>query len=116
MNNDYYPSVLDVTANEFSFVSEMPKREKTRRLGLLDEYHAFCKLMHSDSVPFTLSCAAQFLDVSHQRVCKLCESGRLERVEFLGKPFVTSKSMLAMMAELRKTGVHVRQFLDSSDP
>ena len=114
MNNDYPPLVFDSTATDFPFMAEMPKREKTRRQRLLDEYHAFCSLM-SGNLPFLLSDAAVFLGVSRQRVWQLCESGRLERVEFLGKPWVTGQSVMKMMKELRKTGVHVREFLDSSD-
>ena len=104
----------DAATTDFPFVAEMPKGEKSRRQKLVEEYYAFRKLS-VEGPPFTFSCAASFLGVSRQRIYQLCESGRLERIEFLGKSFITCDGILAMQAELRKTGVHVRQFLDSTD-
>jgi hypothetical protein len=114
MNIDYHPLVFDSTATDFPFVASLPKREKTRRQKLIDEYHAFCEL-NRGSPPLTLSCAAEFLGVSPQRVWQLCESGRLKKITFLGRSFIKFDGIYELTTEDRKTGVHTKQFLYSSD-
>jgi hypothetical protein len=104
MNNDYPPLVFDSTATDFPFVAEMPRAEKTRWQKIRD---AFCEAYalqkeHGWMVP--RKAAADFLDVSVQRVDELERDGRLRRVVLHGHPYITANSIEAYAKIERKLG------------
>lgn len=89
---------------EFPFVAEMPKREKSRLAKVWDAFEAVRQSYAENGIPVAYKAAATLLEISHQRVDQLCESGKLKRVEFGGHRYVTEKSLIEFARSERKTG------------
>ena len=93
-----------IDASEFPFVASLPKREKSRRmqmmevLGILEERTK----ERGPVIPQTL--AAELLGVSRQRVGQLMEEGRIESFLLNGTRFVFLKSFFEFCREERSPG------------
>jgi len=96
--------MFKAAVNEFPFVAELPKREKSRLQLFWDrfkEVQALCERKGTIVPPVV---AAELLGISRQRVHELMQDGRLERVEWRGQVFVTEHDLVEFASAERKAG------------
>lgn len=103
MQTDYLQLVNDITA-EFPFVEEMPKREKSSWAKLWDEFEQLRAVVRVDGALVPDVAAALLLDVSNVRIEQFCDDGRLKRVMFHGRRYVTENSLVEFAKIERKNG------------
>lgn len=89
---------------DFPWLGELPKREKSKVGKALDVIKEMSALSQSKGVLVPPAFAAQLLGITKQRVHTLMQTGRLERVEFNGHPFIPEDSLLAFAREERRNG------------
>lgn len=99
-----------ISISEFPFVSELPKREKSKLRTLWEELEAMHAVVEQSGVPVPPSAAAELLAVSRQRIHELITDGKLDTVEFAGKRYVTQASLEAWAEAEHKTGRPMKQF------
>jgi hypothetical protein len=92
-------------AGEFPFVASLPKREKTKRMKLLEVIDALEAVQVEKGPVIPQSLAAEILGVSRARICQLVDEGRLESFDLNGTRFVFAKSFLEFCKEDRPTGI-----------
>ena len=97
-------TMFEAPATEFPFVAELPKREKSRLVKIWDQLQELSALMEEKGLLVPFPVAASLLEISHQRVQEICESGRLDRIEFRGHRYVTEKSIVEFAKCERKAG------------
>lgn len=83
-----------LTINEFPFVAELPKREKSRFQRVMDEFERFGEVQKQKGLLVPAHFASRILDVCKQRVTQLMDEGKLERIDFNGHPFITRNSII----------------------
>jgi hypothetical protein len=89
---------------DFPFVEELPKREKSRFTKLWDHFEEMRACVRLNGLLIPVKLAADIAGVSRQRISELFELGILVRVEFHGHPFVTETSFLTWAKTERKAG------------
>lgn len=89
---------------EFPFVAELPKREKTRRMKLLEVLDILEARTKEKGPVIPQSLAAEILGVTRQRVAQFVDSGRIEAFLLNGTRFVYLRSFLEFCKEDRPTG------------
>lgn len=99
--------MFEATAHEFSFVNELPKREKSRWAKLWEQFQRASDSAAQHGIILPQAAAAQLLGVSRQRVFQLVEEGRLQTVELAGCRYVTESSIRAFAEAERRSGVHL---------
>lgn len=101
--------MFEAAVNEFPFVETLPKREKNKLAKLWDRLREFQALREQEGDLLSLPLAAKLLDISHQRVCQLCEAGHLKRVDFEGHGYITQQSLLDRAQSERQSGGRPRK-------
>lgn len=96
--------MFEAAVNEFPFVAELPKREKSKLAQLWERFQEIQAITERKGTIVPPIVAAELLGVSKQRVWQLMEDGRLERVMWRNQVFVTEKDLLAFAESERKTG------------
>lgn len=99
--------MTEIEADEFEFVKEVPKREKSRLRKIWDHFVDIKAVVSEHGMIIPVKLAADIAGVSRQRIHQLFEQGLLERVEFHGHPFVAEKSFVAWARSERVAGRHV---------
>jgi len=94
----------DIAITEFPFVEALPKREKSKFQTLLDHLEEVGRIVDEKGMLLPHAFAAKLGGVSQQRIDQLCDAGKLERVDFAGRPFVTEKSLVAWAQSERSAG------------
>lgn len=79
---------------DMPFLATLPKRERSRVANLWEHFAELRALMQDKGTLVPPTIAAELLHVARQRIDQLVESGRLERVEFRGRPFITEVSLV----------------------
>lgn len=93
---------------EFPFVNELPKRDRSRFSVAWDKlrlFHAQVSALtaeHGALVPMRL--VPPVLNISNQRVCQLCDAGKLHRFEVGDVVFISEASIVALAKTERKAG------------
>lgn len=99
------PTMSEVLAmNEFTFVKDLPKRERSRMQIVLDQFKAFSQIQQEKGTLVPAAFAAKMLGVCKQRVSQLMDEGVLERVDFNDHPFITQESILRFCKSARQPG------------
>jgi len=110
-----YGCGVDNAITEFPFVEAMPKREKSRIAKLWDEFSQMREAMQKAGGLVPPVMAAELAGVSHQRIWQLVEAGKLERVEFCGRGFITGDSFEAWAKSERKNGRPLKEPASKGD-
>ena len=93
-----------INAGEFPFVQELPKREASKAMGVIEHYRELQRISQDEGMLIPQSYAAKVLRVHRSRVFQLVEDGRLKVVEVNGERYVTGNSVDAHLRSERKTG------------
>jgi len=97
--------MFEATANEFPFVSELPRREKSavgKALDILSQYGELTR-KHGTLVPSVM--ASSLLDISPQRLLELIYAGRFEGAVQLGRWwYIPEKALLEHAKTVSKKG------------
>jgi len=96
--------MFKATVSEFPFVQDLPCQEKREVKTLWERFRAFSALTAETGTLIPPYLAAGLLSVSQQRITELMKEGRLVRLEFNGRPFVTEASVVAYANSERKAG------------
>ena len=96
--------MIEASVNEFPFVQGLAKREKTKLENLWEVLKQAKEIADEKGMLLPSRFAAGLLGVSQQRVSQLMESGKLERVDLRGHPFVTESSVVDYAMSERKAG------------
>lgn len=96
--------MFKAAVNEFPFVSELPKREKSRLQLFWDRFREVQALVERKGTIVPPVVAAELLGISRQRVHELMQGGRLERIEWRGQVFVTEHDLVEFAVAERKAG------------
>jgi len=96
--------MTEAEAFDFPFVSELPKREKTKFRKIWDTFQALRALTAEKGTLVPSSLAAKILGVSRQRVDQLIQEGRLECHSVDGHNFISEASFVEFAKQERKTG------------
>lgn len=96
--------MFKAAVNEFPFVSELPKREKSRLQQFWDRFKEIKALAEQKGIMVPPFVAAELLGISRQRVHELMQDGRLERVEWRGQVFITEHDLVEYASAERKAG------------
>lgn len=94
----------EAIVNEFPFVGELPKREKSKLASLWDEFKEMSRIAEKKGIPVPPGLAAELLGVSRQRIYELMGSGVLETVTVGGRTYVTENSLVAWAEAEHKVG------------
>jgi len=97
-------AMSEFVLSEFTFVQELPLREKSRLQKLWDHFAEVRKIVTEHGMLVPIALAAELAGVARQRIDELVEHGQLHRVELNGKPFVTENSFVAWAKSERKDG------------
>lgn len=89
---------------EFPFVAELPKREKGKLAKAWDQWLAVKAVVAERGPLIPASFAAKLLNISHQRVSQLADSGKLQRVDIGGSFWITEASLVELAKGERKAG------------
>lgn len=89
---------------EMPFMASLPKREKSRVAKLWDHFTEVKALMQDKGTLVPPTIAAELLEVHRSRIDQLVESGRLERIHFQGRPFITEVSLVRWAEAEHKNG------------
>jgi len=108
-------NIMELTINEFPFVSEMPKREKSKVAKIWDQFQELSRLQKTHGILIPQAMAAKMLSVSPQRVWQFVEEGRLEFVEMNGIRFVTENSIVEFARVQRKEGRPPGRIVDAAE-
>jgi hypothetical protein len=95
--------VIDATT-DFPFVAELPKREKSRLAKIWEAFQEVKAIQATEGCLIPDSVAATLLEVSRVRVEQLCDDGKLKRVMWHGRRFVTENSLVQHARSERKAG------------
>ena len=90
--------------SEFGFVSELPKREKSKYAKFRERYAAYKAFIEENGMVVVIPVAAKLAGVGGQRIRDLMEEGRLKVVKFEGRYYVTEDSLVEYMSSERKSG------------
>lgn len=96
--------MFEASVNEFPFVAELPKREKSRLQQLWERFQEIKAIQDRKGTIVPPIVASELLGISRQRVHELMNEGRFERVEWRGQAFVTERDLLAYAESERKGG------------
>jgi len=96
--------MIDATFDEFPFVAEMPKREKSKVMKVWEHFRELSRISEVEGMLIPMAYAALVLDVCRQRVYQLADDGRLKVIEVNGHQFVTERSVVDYAATERKAG------------
>lgn len=91
-------------AAEFPFVQDLPKREKTRRMKLMEVLEALEARTKEKGPVIPQSLAAEILGVSRARVSQLVDEGRMDSFLLNGSRFIFARSFQEFCKEDRPTG------------
>lgn len=102
------PMMFEAAVNEFPFVVELPKKEKSRLAKVWEMVKELQAVTaeKGDMIPGALG--AKALGVSHERMRQLITSGKLDGVRIDGHVFVSVNSVVAYAQSERKTGRPVK--------
>lgn len=89
---------------EFPFVSDLPKREKSRLQKLWDRFAEVRRITDRKGTLLPYSAAAALLGVSRQRIAEYASDGRLEKIVFHGHPMVCENDLIELARTERKAG------------
>ena len=96
--------MFEATINEFPFVAEVPKREKSRLTKVWDAFQELKAITDEKGMLVPARFTANLLNVSHQRILQLVDAQHLERVTIDGNVFITERSIIALASSERKNG------------
>lgn len=94
----------EATVNEFPFVAELPKREKSKLTKIWEQFQELSTAQEEHGILLPQVFVASMLGLSRQRVNEICKDGRLVVVQIGGRPFVTENSVIEFARTERKTG------------
>ncbi len=92
------------TYNEFPFVEQLPKREKSKLRKLWDVIGEMSDLVEKEGMMIPAPMAAKALGISRQRLHVLVQERRLQVILFHGHHYITEKALVEFAKEERKTG------------
>ncbi len=90
--------------DEFPFVADMPKKEKSRRVQVLEQFAAYKATIEKSGFPIPQVLAAKIAGVTKARIGELIKLKRLQVVELDGHVFVTENSLVEYASGERKAG------------
>ena len=93
-----------ITAQDFPFVESLPRREKSKFAKLWDSFNEIRALQAKEGLLIPDAVASDLLDVSRVRIAELCDTGKLKRVMWHGRRFVTENSFCEYARSERKSG------------
>lgn len=96
--------MFEATVNEFPFVAEVPRREKSRLTKVWDVFQELKAITEEKGMLVPARMTANLLNISHQRVMQLVETQHLERVTVDKQVFITERSIVAHASSERKAG------------
>ena len=96
--------MFEAEINEFPFVRELPKREKSKYARVWDTFRELSAIAKTEGMPIPQVYAAKALGICTQRVSQLANEGRLKVVMVGGTRFVTENSVVAYAKSERKAG------------
>jgi len=96
--------MFEATANEFRFVQDLPKRQKSKLQSWWDEYAEYLELNRQECGLVTVTHAARALSVSRSRIDQLVEAGILRRFEFSGVTVISVSSIKERLQSERHNG------------
>lgn len=96
--------MFEASINEFPFVAELPKREKSKLATVWDRFKALSAVSKEAGCLVPPVFVASVLGISKQRVYQLGETGKLEVIRLEGQVFVTERSIIALARSERKSG------------
>jgi len=105
--------MFDAVANDFPFVAELPKREKSKVVKVWESFQELARISETEGVLIPVSFAAKVLDVSRQRIDELIAGERMKCYLVNGHRFVSENSVVEYAKGERKAGRPVGKFLDS---
>jgi len=88
-----FATMFEATADEFPFVEDLPKREKSRWQKYCDAMAEFAEVSRQEGGLVHVSMAANFLNVSRTRIDELCNAGILKRFSFGGHVVISVRSL-----------------------
>ena len=94
--------MFEATADEFPFVQDMPKRERSRWEKYRDAMAEFSEVSREEGGLIMVSLAANYLHVSRTRIDQLCDEGALRRYEFGGHVVISVNSLKERAEHERK--------------
>jgi len=97
-------SVFEATVNEFPFVEQLPKRQKTKLVQVWELVQQMSEVIKTEGALLPPMLVAKALDLSRTRIDELCQDGRLKRMTIDGHVFITENSLVAFAKEERKNG------------
>ena len=104
MKTSYFRVVSDALTNDFPFVSELPRREKSKVVKVWEAFRQMNAMRAEHGAPVPQKVAATLLEVSTTRIDQLVEAGKLTRVDFFGHVYITENSLVEHARSERKTG------------
>ena len=96
--------MYEATVNEFPFVAELPRREKSKLSKLWDQFQEMKRLTAEKGMLLPPVLVAELLDMSRQRVHELIASGQFESIRVNGRVFVSENSLVAWAQAEHKSG------------
>jgi len=98
----------EITVNEFPFVAELPKREKSKVAKAWEFFQELREVVRAHGAVIPLPLAAELVGVSRTRVSQLAHQGRFECVEIHGHLYLTEESVIAFAKSERVNGRHLK--------
>lgn len=95
---------MEITINEFPFVSQLPKREKSRYEIFWERLQRTKAELDKHGPCWPVAIAASVLGVSKQRIHQLMDAGQLVRVDVEGHPYIPEESIFEFARTERKAG------------
>jgi hypothetical protein len=96
--------MFEAAANDFPFVKELPRREKSTLARLWELVRQMNTVSKTEGQLIPLMLAAKCLGVSRSRIDQLILEGRVRRMDVDGHVFVTENSLVEFAKLERKNG------------
>lgn len=93
-----------ITSDEFPFVKDLPKREKSKLQLFWDRLAEIRAITREHGQLLPIPFAAALANVSRQRIDGLVDQGLVIKIELQGRPFITENSFVAWAKSERKAG------------
>ncbi len=96
--------MFEASINEFPFVGELPKREKSKLGKALDVVKEFTELSEQYGTLIPLGLIVPMMGISRQRLIECINDGQLAGVSFHGLWYVPESALIAFAKRERRTG------------
>lgn len=92
------------TFNEFPFVGQLPKREKSKLRQVWDLINELSEIAKTEGVLVPATMAAKALNISRQRFHQLIQDRQIRVIVVQGNNYVSEKDLVAFAEVERKNG------------